>query len=257
MPPLDPESAVLQTAAAAAAVAGWAALAGLRQVNAQASGPAWWSAALGAFALALASLPSTVGAPPLWVGLHAMLASAALLCALEGTLRFRGWPRHGWRWPLGLVVLSMAGLLAWLAERGWAPAGRVLDGVHAVLALTLAAVGARGASGADRVGLRLAAAFALLLAAAHAFRAWVGGAAMVGAPPWWLLAQLLFCAAWPLSLLLACYGRAHMRVRALATQDLLTSLSNGRHFETRLAAIADDAGRGGRELASSCSNWMG
>jgi len=248
LPPLNAESSVLQTAAVSVAVAGWGALAGLRQVNAQASGPTWWAAALGASALALALLPSTVGASPVWVGLHAMLASAALLCALEGTLRFRGWPVRGWRWPLGLAGLLLAGLLAWLSEVGWAAAGRVLDSVHAVVALTLAAVGARGASGVDRVGLRLAAAFALLLAGAHAWRAWTGGAAIAGVPSWWLLAQLLFCAAWPLSLLLACYGRAHMRVRALATQDLLTSLSNSRHFVTRLVAIADDAGRGGREF---------
>jgi diguanylate cyclase (GGDEF)-like protein len=67
----------------------------------------------------------------------------------------------------------------------------------------------------------------------------------VGAPGWWLQALLLFCVGWPLGLLLACFGRAHARVQALATQDLLTSLANGRQFEAQLAALAQQASGGG------------
>lgn len=248
MPPLTPESSLLQTAAIPLAVAAWAGLAGLRHVNPQASGPAWWAAALGAMALTLALLPSTVDASPLGASLHAMLALAAMLAALEGTLRFRGRPVQPRRWQLGTVALVLAGGLAWLGAGGWVWPGRALDAAHAAVALALAVVGARGASGADRVGLRLAAAFALLLGVAYACRAWAGGGAVLGAPTWWLLALMIFCAGWPVSLLLACYGRAHTRVRALATQDLLTSLSNGRHFETRLASFAAEAGRGGPQF---------
>ncbi len=257
MPPLTPESALLQTAAIPVAVASCACFSGLRHVNPQAAGPAWWAAALGAMALMLALLPSTVDASPQWAGLHAMLALGALLAALEGVLRFRGWPAQPRRWWLGLGALVLAGVLAWRGAAGGGWPLRVLDAAHASTALALAVVGARGASGADRVGLRLAAAFALLLGVGWACRAWAGGAAGVGASTWWLLALLLFCAGWPASLLLACYGRAHARVRALATQDLLTSLSNGRHFETRLAACAAEAGRGGREFGLAMLNLDG
>lgn len=257
MPPLAPESALLQTAAIPVAVAGWVGFSGLRHVNPQAAGPAWWAAALGSMALTLALLPLTVGASPLWAGLHAALALGALLAGLEGTLRFRGRQSQPWRWRLGLAVLVLSGVLGWLGAVGWSWPGRALDAAHASVALALAVVGARSASGAARVGLRLAAAFALLLGLAHACRAWAGGASGVGAPAWWLLALTLFCAGWPVSLLLACYGRAHSRVRALATQDLLTSLSNGRHFETCLTSFAADAGRGGRQFSLAMLNLDG
>ena len=67
----------------------------------------------------------------------------------------------------------------------------------------------------------------------------------MGAPDRWLQAMLMFCVGWPLGLLLASYGRAHARMQTLATQDQLTSLINGRKFEVRVAALAQQASQAG------------
>jgi len=245
LPPLTAESATLQAAAVPVAVVAWGAIVGLTKANPRAVGPAWWVAALGATALALTLLPWAASASPAPVVLQALLAFGGLLAALEGMLRFRGWAAKPGRRKLGLVALGLVAALAWPWPAGVTWPDRALDVAHALVLGALAWVAARGAVGADRPGLWLAAAFAALLGAAYAGRAWAGGIAVVGAPAWWLQALLLFCTGWTLGLLLACYGRAHARVQALATQDLLTSLANGRQFETRLAALAQQAAQGG------------
>lgn len=257
MPPLTAESASLQAAAIPVALAAWGAIVGLGKANPRAAGPAWWAAALGSMALGLAVLPWAAAPSAVPPVLQALFGFGAVLAALEGMLRFRRWPGDTRRWPFGLASLVLAAALAWPWPAGVTWPDRALDAVHALVLWALAWVAARGTTSADRPGLWLSAAFAALLGGAYAWRAWVGGIAAVGAPDWWLQSLLLFCVGWPLGLLLACYGRAHARVQALATQDLLTSLANGRQFETRLAALAQQASQGGAPFGLVVLNLEG
>ncbi len=245
MPPLSPESLTLQSAAVPVAVVAWGAVVGLGKANPRAVGPAWWAAALGGTALSIALLPWAAATAPLPAVLQAVLGFGAVLAALEGVLRFRAWPGEARRWRFELLALCLVAALAWPWPAGMTWPDRALDGAHALALCALAWAAARGTSAADRPGLWLSAAFAVLFGVAYAWRAWEGGVATVGAPGWWLQALLLFCVGWPLGLLLACFGRAHARVQALATQDLLTSLANGRQFEAQLAALAQQASGGG------------
>lgn len=245
MPPLTAESANLQAVTVPVALVAWGAIVGLGKVNPRAAGPAWWAAALGSLGLGLALLPWAALRSPVPPVLQAMLGFGALLAALEGMLRFRRWPGEARRWPFGLALLVLVVALAWPWPAGVTGPGRALDGLHALVLGALAWASVRATTPADRSGLWLSAAFAALLGAAYAWRAWAGGVATVGAPAWWLQAMLMFCVGWPLGLLLASYGRAHARMQTLATQDQLTSLANGRQFEVRIAALAQQASQAG------------
>lgn len=245
MPPLTAESANLQAVTVPVALVAWGAIVGLGKVDPRAAGPAWWAAALGSLALGLALLPWAALRSPVPLVLQALLGFGALLAALEGMLRFRRWPGEARRWPFGLALLVLVVALAWPWPAGVTGPGRALDGLHALVLGALAWASVRATTPADRSGLWLSAAFAALLGAAYAWRAWAGGVATVGAPAWWLQAMLMFCVGWPLGLLLASYGRAHARMQTLATQDQLTSLANGRQFEVRIAALAQQASQAG------------
>lgn len=238
------ESVLLQQATLVLSVACWGALSALGRINPRASGPAWWSAALGLTALSILLLPAEP-ARATWVvlALLEVLGLAAVLAALEGTLRFRGWSSDGSRWKAGLLAVLVAGLVAapWTGLESLRKG--LLDASRVILLVGLAWVAVRGASAADRLGLRLLGAVALLWAGVQAARAGLGGPQP--APAWWWLGHMVFVVGWTTALLLACYGRAHARVQALATQDLLTSLPNGRQFENRLAGFVDQVGRGG------------
>jgi GGDEF domain-containing protein len=245
LPPLTAESANLQAVTVPVALVAWGAIVGLGKVDPRAAGPAWWAAALGSLALGLALLPWAALRSPVPPVLQALLGFGALLAALEGMLRFRRWPGEARRWPFGLALLVLVVALAWPWPAGVTGPGRALDGLHALVLGALAWASVRATTPADRSGLWLSAAFAALLGAAYAWRAWAGGVATVGAPAWWLQAMLMFCVGWPLGLMLACYGRAHAHVQALATQDQLTSLANSRQFEARIAALAQQASQAG------------
>lgn len=241
MPP-SVDTTILQTVTLTVALVCWGLLTALRQVNQQVTGPAWWAASLGATAASTA-LGSLAAGLALAAPLKAALAIGGSLAALEGMLRFRGRRDEGRRWRWGLLAVLGAAVLGgpWPEAVVW-PA-RMLDLAQAACLLALALACAWKAPPDSRAGLRMAAGFALLLAAACLGRA-VMGLPATSAPEWWLLALLLFCVGFSGAATLTCYARSHARVRALATQDLLTSLPNRRQFDTRMASLADRASRG-------------
>ena len=242
--PSATEPVLLQHAASALALVCWGALAALGRVIPATPAPRWWSAALGLAALAWALHPEGAG----WAGgiarvLHETLAFAAILAALEGTLRFRGQDGDAMRWKIGAVALLAVGLLAapWTGLEPWRSI--LFDAVCALLLIGLAWVSAREAQPPERLSLRLACAAALLWAVAHAARAALGLPQPV--PAWWWLALMLITVTWTTALLLACFCRAHAHVQVLMTQDMLTALPNRGQFEQRLGAFVHQAGAGG------------
>ena len=70
--------------------------------------------------------------------LHETLAFAAILAALEGTLRFRGQDGDAMRWKIGAVALLAVGLLAapWTGLEPWRSI--LFDVVCALLLIGLA-----------------------------------------------------------------------------------------------------------------------
>jgi diguanylate cyclase (GGDEF)-like protein len=249
------DTTTLQTVTLTVALVCWGLLVALWKVNRQVTGPAWWAAAMGATAASTALVPLASG-QAVAAALKVALALGGGLAALEGMLRFRGRRDEGrrWRWGAGLVVA--AAVLGWPWSGAGAWPARLLDLAQATCLLALALACAWRTPADSRSALRLAAAFCVLLAAACAGRAAAGLAPSV-TPDWWLLALLLFCVGFSGALLLTCYARSHARVRALATQDLLTSLANRRQFDTRIAAFAERAGRGEGDFSLAFINLDG
>lgn len=242
--PITSEPVLLQHGAAALAAVCGGVLAALGRVSPAAPAPRWWAAALGLIASACALYPEGAG----WAGgfapvLHDILALAAILVAVEGTLRFRGRDGDAKRWKIGAVAFLAVGLLAapWTGIEPWRSV--LLDVFCALLLIGLAWVSAVGAQPPERVALRLACVAALLWAAAYTARATLWPPQSV--PTWWWLAVMLVTVAWTTALLLACFCRAHAHVQALMTQDMLTALPNRGHFERSLGAFVRQAGAGG------------
>ncbi len=254
MPP-SVDTTILQPVTMTVALVCWGLLAALWQVNRQVTGPAWWAASMGATAASMALGPLASGLA-LAASLKVALTLGGALAALEGMLRFRGRRGDAGRWRWGALALVAAAVLGW----SWPGSGpwpaRLLDLAQAGCLLALALTCVWKAPADSRAGLRMAACFALLLAAACTGRA-AAGLAPSAAPDWWLLALLLFCVGFSGALVLTCYARSHARVRALATQDLLTSLANRRQFDARVAAFAERAGRGQGDFSLAFINLDG
>lgn len=254
MPP-SVDTTTLQTVTLTVALVCWGLLVALWQVNRQVAGPAWWAASMGATAVSTALGPLAPGLAVVGA-LKVVLALGGALAALEGMLRFCGRRDDARRWRWGALALVVAAALGWPWPAGGPLPARLLDLAQAGLLLALALACVWKAPADSRSALRMAAGFALLLGAACAGRAAVGLTPSV-APDWWLLALLLFCVGFSGALLLTCYARSHALVRALATQDLLTSLANRRQFDTRLAGFAERAGRGQGDFSLALINLDG
>lgn len=241
MPP-SVDTTTLHTVTLTVTLVCWGLLVALWQVNRQVAGAAWWVASMGATAVSTALAPLSAGLPVAGA-LKAMLALGGGLAALEGMLRFHGRRDEVGRWRWGMLALLAAAALGWpWTDSGPWPA-RLLDMAQASCLLALAVACVWEAPPYCRAALRLAAAFAVLLAAACLGRS-IAGLAPAVLPGWWLLALLLFCVGVSGALLLACYALSHAQVRALATQDLLTALTNRQQFDHLLATYAEDAGQG-------------
>lgn len=195
--------------------------------------------------------------PRYWfTALNNTLTLTALMFALEGSLRFRGYTSAR-RLRLLWLLIPLLAVVAAINMQAIVPRYLFHDAV-AVAGLTAMAVIMmwRTANKEEKIVYSLMSMFAGVLALAFLLR-WLTALSMefdspassIPANGVLFVAIMLYTIGWTLSAILACYYRANNSLIHLAREDALTGLPNRRSIDDELSRTLVQSQRTGREFA--------
>jgi len=192
-------------------------------------------------------------APEIRIAVNNTFTLSALLCVLEGCLRFKGHLSER-RWKWAFVVIPIFFMMSWINNDHAATRYLFHDALCVVGLLLASAVMVRDIGSRNEVLIYgMFALFSTILALMFANR-WLSALAMTFSTPggqmqispMQLVGLMLYTIGWTFSVTVACYYRATQRARRLALEDSLTGLPNRRALDDELGSICRQVDRDGR-----------
>lgn len=194
--------------------------------------------------------------PDIRITLNNTLALTALLCLLEGCLRFKGHlSERRWKWVF--VIVPLVFVISWI-NSGHAVARHLFHDTMAIMGLlAMTGIMLRGSRGRDEAMVYgTFAFFSIALALTFGARLWSEMGLSLETPnedvPTSIpvfVGLMLYTVGWTFSVTIACYYRATQTVRRMALEDSLTGLPNRRALDAELTSICRQLERHGEGFA--------
>lgn len=184
------------------------------------------------------------------ITLNNTLALTALLCIIEGCLRFKGYmSEHRWKWMLVAVPVFFG--MSWINSDQPVPRHLFHDSIAIAGLLAVSAIMMHGVRSRDQLMVYgMFALFSIALAVTFVSR-WLSvwglefdtpsNAVATSVPLF--IGLMLYTVGWTFSVTVACYYRATQAVRRMALEDSLTGLPNRRALDAQLNSICRQAER--------------
>lgn len=229
------------------------------RINSGVQGIKQWM--LGAFSYCTAFLisitfPMMSISPDIRITLNNTFTLTALLCIIEGCLRFKGYrSEHRWKWAF--VAIPIFFTMSWINSDQTVPRHLFHDSIAIISLLAVSVIMMYGARSRDQLMVYgMFALFSTALAFAFVSR-WLSvwgldfdtpsNAIPTNIPV--MIGLMLYTVGWTFSITVACYYRATQTVRQMALEDSLTGLPNRRALDDQLASICRQAERYGQGFA--------